>query len=1095
MNAKPFFACADFAMLRAPVHPAHRALDTCPDVAEGAPDEADRLIDYLRRAAAEPLLREAVSVSSSSLGRVLDRIAALDRPDGSRSDAPTPASRPAPGPPSPPPPSIAELRRAARALTGYRLRMAARCTPFGLMAGVATATFAEGGGEAAKVRFGTEHRRAVRPDRQWLTALLTDWERRPELLRQLRVTLNNLCFVRGRRLVLPYLPHAAGQPQSHRTVHEVSVRHTPALRLVTERARGPVRFSELERQLLASFPGASAEAVRRMLTQLVEKDILLTEARPPLEATDPLGHVLDVLGALPDASAVPELAELLSVRDALGDYARQEPGRGLAAWRAVTGRMARLRPAERLVQVDLALDADVTLPREVAAEAERAARLLWRLAPEERGPAHLRRYHEEFLERYSTDRLVPVKELLDPDIGLGAPAGYNMPPSHRFPRPEGVTETGRDRLLTELAQGSLLAGAAEVVLADDGADPVIRALSRSEGTPPASLELWTKLLADSPAALQAGDFRLVVTAGSQTAGGMFGRFAYLLPDETRAALAALARSVGHPNPEALPAQLTYQTSHSRSGNVSQVPQWLERKVPVAVYADPAAPGHLDLADLAVGADIGRLFVVDRRSGREVVPTAFHMLDSQWQAPNAARFLREISLSGVRRWRPWDWGLASHLPFLPRVRCGRTVLSQARWRATEAVRDAESPFERWAEAVAEWRSRWRVPERVCLSFSDQRLELDLTRPQHLRLLRRELGRRPGAELYEVEAGAEQDAGWLTGPLGTHRNEVVFPMVTRYGPRPARPAATTRPRDRLSPPRPAPAEHLPGGEWLYASVYCAAERQDELIATELPSLLHSLPPEGIDRWFFLRYRDQEQPQLRLRLHGDPGVLTAQGLPRLNEWVAGLRASGLARRLILDTYDPEAERYGGAEAIDAAERAFHADSLAVLEQLRLLDTGRLTVDPLLLAAANYVDLIRAFWPDDAGSPTPDGEPQWVRWLLGSYAKHGASAAYRVFRKRRRDAVALIDPYGDWASLRERPGGEAVLAAFARRAPAVAEYGRVLRRLSPPWAPPPQILNSLFHMHHNRLIGIDREGEQATYAIARGAVQAHRDRRRHNG
>ncbi|MFE7121846.1 lantibiotic dehydratase, partial [Streptomyces sp. NPDC057654] len=777
-----------------------------------------------------------------------------------------------------------------------------------LMAGVATAAFADGddvGDGAAKVRFGTEHRRAVRPDRQWLTALLTDWERRPELLRQLRVTLNNLCFVRGRRLVLPYLPHAADQVRAHRTVHEVSVRHTSALRLVTERARGPVRFGELERQLAESFPGAPAEAARRMLTQLVEKDILLTEARPPLEATDPLGHVLDALGALPDPTPVPELAELRSVRDALADYARQEAGQGLGPWRSVTGRMARLRPADRLVQVDLALDADVTLPREVAAEAERAARLLWRLAPEESGPAHLRQYHEAFLERYSTDRFVPVKELLDPDVGLGAPAGYNMPPSHRFARPEAVTETERDRLLTELAQESLLAGAAEVVLADDEDDPVIRALARSGGTPPASLELWTKLLADSPAALQDGDFRLVVTAGSQTAGGMFGRFAYLLPDETRAALAALARSVGHRNPEALPAQLSYQTSHSRSGNVSQVPQWLERKVPVAVYADPAAPGHLDLADLAVGADIQRLFVVDRRSGREVIPTAFHMLDSQWQAPNTARFLREISLSGVRRWRPWDWGLASSLPFLPRVRCGRTVLSQARWRATDAVRDTEAPFERWAEAVAAWRSRWRVPDRVCLSFSDQRLELDLTRPQHLRLLRRELGRRPGAELFEVEAGAGQDAGWLVGPLGTHRNEVVFPMVTRYGPQPAQPSrpaqpaqpaqldATAEPRNRLSPPRPAPAEHLPGGQWLYASVYCAAERQDELIATELPALLHSLPPEGVDRWFFLRYRDQEQPQLRLRLHGDPGVLAAQGLPRLHEWAAGLRASGLARR----------------------------------------------------------------------------------------------------------------------------------------------------------------------------------------------------------
>ncbi|MFE7119592.1 hypothetical protein ACFU99_29660, partial [Streptomyces sp. NPDC057654] len=72
MNAESLFACADFAMLRAPVHPAHRTRDSSPDVAEGAPDEAERLIDYLRRAAAEPLLREAVSVSSASLGLVLD---------------------------------------------------------------------------------------------------------------------------------------------------------------------------------------------------------------------------------------------------------------------------------------------------------------------------------------------------------------------------------------------------------------------------------------------------------------------------------------------------------------------------------------------------------------------------------------------------------------------------------------------------------------------------------------------------------------------------------------------------------------------------------------------------------------------------------------------------------------------------------------------------------------------------------------------------------------------------------------------------------------------------------------------------------------
>ena len=40
------------------------------------------------------------------------------------------------------------------------------------------------------------------------------------------------------------------------------------------------------------------------------------------------------------------------------------------------------------------------------------------------GIEHLRRYYDEFLDRYGTARLVPLKELLDGELGLGGPAGY-----------------------------------------------------------------------------------------------------------------------------------------------------------------------------------------------------------------------------------------------------------------------------------------------------------------------------------------------------------------------------------------------------------------------------------------------------------------------------------------------------------------------------------------------------------------------------------------------------------------------------------------------------------------------------------------------
>jgi lantibiotic biosynthesis protein len=141
---------------------------------------------------------------------------------------------------------------------------------------------------------------------------------------------------------------------------------------------------------------------------------------------------------------------------------------------------------------------------------------------------------------------------------------------------------------------------------------------------------------------------------------------------------------------------------------------------------------------------------------------------------------------------------------------------------------------------------------------------------------------------------------------------------------------------------------------------------------------------------------------------------------------------------------------------------------------------------------------WPDDLlvdRDPAHAPEPAWVDWLLKTYPKDSGGEAHRAFQERRREAVALIDPYGDWSGLRARPGGEALVASWARRAQAIAEYGSTLRRISPPWVTPSQVLNSLFHLHHNRLLGIDRQSEQATYAVARGAVQARRDRRRHLG
>ncbi|MGK5544076.1 lantibiotic dehydratase [Streptomyces sp. URMC 127] len=1029
------YACADVVLLRAAIRP----VDAAPDPA-GTPSP--------RRAAADGLLREAVALASPSLSAVLDKAAA---------GAPLTAK---------------EERRAERALARYALRMSERATPFGLMAGVATAGFAR----RPEFRWGERHTKSVRADMGWLTAVVSRLEEDQGVLAALRVTANDLCTVRGDRLVLGFVPVPAGVPLRRPVVREITVRRTAAVRRALELARTPVPWPELVRRMMQDFPAVAGETVQAMLTELVRRGVLLTELHPPMDDSDPLAHVLRLAARAGEGLSVRSrdvLRDLALVERELAGYATQAPGRGRAALALAEARMRRAHPAERLVQADLRLDVTARLPEAVRAEAERTAGVLATLAAARPGPRHLRAYHIRFLERYGTGRAVPVTELLDAERGLGVPEEYHAPASRFLPGAEGLDD--RDRLLLAWAQEAAAAGERELVL-DDARVARLTGAGRpsrddrgaAEGTrfaPPSSFDLVAEVRAASLEAMAEGRFRLLVGAVSAVAGAVAGRFAPALGEEARR-FGDVLRSVPARDPRAVRAQLTFRTLAGRAANVSRVPRWTDHVITVAAFADRASPYALGLDDLAVVATTDRLALVSAALAVEVVPTMPSMLSLRGNAPGVARFLAELPRSGESALPVWDWGAAAALPYLPRVRSGRSVLAPARWYPADpdlpaAVGDPATGPAEWRRLFTAWRERADVPDRVTAVHRDQRLTLDLTSDAHLELLRHEWRRRPTAHLQEAPWDEEYGSGWSAG----HRTEIAFPMVRTAAPEVAREPLAIPPRRR------AAAAHHPGSRWLYAKLYCSPERQDDILTTHLPGLLD----ESGTRWFYLRYADPD-PHLRLRFHGEPADLGGRLLPHLGKWAARLAGQGLCGRLALDTYDPELERYGGPSAMAAAEAAFDADSRACLEQLALLRAGTLSLDARLLAAANYIDLHHRFL----------GRPDGALRLLGEAGAPGHDDAPTTLRE---PARRLLDADGRWQALEHHPGGAELLRIWDRRAAAVASYGQLLRDLPPAerWGGQERALASLLHMHHNRLAGTGRTAERQSLALARAALRAH--------
>ncbi|MFG2480747.1 lantibiotic dehydratase [Streptomyces fagopyri] len=1016
MNGHPIYQALDFGMLRMPLFPVRNEL---PDIGAVAVEEATdvELRAFLSAVHRHPVLCEAVALASPALGDLLGRVA---RGEQLRRG---------------------HLRKAAVSATRYVIRAGTRSTPFGLFAGVAPVAF----GESASVRVGPDHVKHGRPGGAWLAGLLSSLERRPEVLRALDLVTNDALVAKGGGLHVP-LQSASGWRSGALASGRVVVRAQPFVLEAVAAARRPIGFGDLRDRLSDAFPDVAVSRVEDALARLVRSGVLLTSLRPPLDA-DPLDHLRRQLAGLPGLRIVEPL------RAAFADYGRTPVGQGYPALRSAVEPVGSA-DTSGAVQVDLRCDAQVVLPRTVAAEAARAVSLLWRIAPPEgRQHAVLRDYRDRFTERYGHEALIPLGELLDPERGLGAPewrpALADLADGRGSDTPGALR--ARAAVLAELAwpDGTYTC---EVELTPELADRLTRS---SPESPTPTTEVVCEVLATDVDAVERGDFRLVVRGGSAQAGALFGRFGHVLPELEDALKDAVAAGV----PEgSTPAQLFFQAPGGLAYSVAGTPRLVERVVSVGEFRSGAGADVLRADDLAVGVHEDGLYLASARTGQEIHLVNLNVLNPRMATAAEARFLRELMLDSGRKWAEWAWGPLARTPRLPRVRYGHTILVPERWRPSRAMQNEVGDWQRWKPAFEAWRVACEVPRNVQVGgLSDHRLALDLDRPAHQRLLWDELRRRPLSFVEESLAPAGSATGWSGG----HCTELVIPMRACAAPAARR---TTKPRAVT-----VPVVHPLAGEWLFARIDASPHLHDEILADHLPPLISALG-DSVDRWFFFRY-DDPSAHLRLRLHGVPDKLRSTAVPLLSDWAQELGRLGLAGGCELHPYRPETARYGGSETFAEAEAVFQADSEVVLTQLSLSRAKALGPDRQLMTALNLVAMVRGMLPQD-----------WAGWLLRAIPRD----CYReAFRNRRGELRALVELGGDVA---RQCGGDLLAAAWLRRDRDLSRYARALERQpSGPASGDPldRALRSLMHTHHIRAVGIDRPSEGAAYALARGVAE----------
>jgi thiopeptide-type bacteriocin biosynthesis protein len=942
-------------------------------------------------------------------------------------------------------------RRTEQGLVRYFLRMATRPTPFGLFSGCTA------GSVGARTRLALEardgYRRHSRLDMDYLHALCEHLVRDPEIRPQLIFRPNSSLYEAAGRLRF-----AESRVRGRlRTYHLVAFDAVDALRETLQRAAGGARLCELAEALVAS--DAEGEITREdadaFLSDVVDNQLLLADLALPVTGEESTGGLLRQLEAI--AAAGEARMRLAQAERALAGI-DASPALATERYRGIASALEPLGvPVElsRLFQVDLIKPPrEVGLGDAVVAEIARGVEILCN-SSRQRGGRALDEFRGAFVERYGSDREVPLFEALDEESGIGYERSNNVA-AEASPMLAGLTlRRNADRMqltwgnseaaMLRLLTRALAAGEMEVALTDDDvarlANPTLQ-----PGRPalPDAFHASVTLAASSAEAIARGDYRVLLHFASGPSGArMLGRFCHADP----AIHAGVEKHIAAEEalrPGACFAEIVHLPA-GRIGNILARPVLRQYEIPFLGRSGAPSDRQIPLDDLLVTVSGDRIRLRSKRLDCEVIPRLTTAHNTNAESLGVYRFLAALQQGvGIQ----WDWGPLDAMSFLPRVVSGRVVLERARWRvsATEIKPIAAAGGAVRFRLAQQFRTERRMPRYVVLADGDQELLLDFDNALALDAVIDLIRNRH--ELLLTELYPAPDELCANGPEGRFVHELIVPFTRRA------PAASVAVEQPKTPTRLVPRSFPPGSEWLYAKFYSGTATADRVLMEELAPLAAEVVADGAARrWFFIRYADPAW-HLRIRFQGDPRQLRAVVQPALQLAAERVIGSGMAWKVQFDTYEREVERYGGPEAIELMEEIFFRDSEAVVAMLASCsgDAAGGMRGPLMAAG---IDALFADFGHDPAARLKLAEAS-RNHFAGQYQYEALRAPLADrFRRERQAFQRLLDEPAAVPALRKRSeaiaGAAAELMARERR-------GRLQLPLQ-------TILPSLVHMFVNRL------------------------------
>lgn len=930
------------------------------------------------------------------------------------------------------PQSIKKYNNLKHSLLKYFIRSTVRTTPYGYFASVGMGHFSD------KTNMEINNQIVdLKVDNEWANNVIYEIEVQEHLYRKLKFKFNTTCYRSGNRYKNPYFSnYGRGKQDDDQIITENSIKYSPLIDIVKDVSKEFTYYEDIKKKIILHYDGINEELVDITLKELIENEYLLSELRIPAYCEDSLKHILHVLESVEYGEE--KYYHLLNLKKDIDEF--KEEGSQIVLEQAYN-RMKLLFETTNYFALNLGYRySNSELSSEVKNKIEALAEILSSLYVKY---DTLKKFKEEFMEKYGTNVEVPLIDIIDVNNfnGLSYLEDVKI---NEDDREKGIQRVFRDRI--EIAA---LNGNKNVFL------------YRND---------FLKFIDENEKFVKSFDINIFVThnnskyglyvgpnIGSNRAGNMVQRFVDCLDqDEINLYNQLYDNKLLNIEDEYMLVELRDFPVSGRNRNIINNNKNYKYYITFACCDEKKEEITIDDIYMSLSRD-GKIFLKSKKYGKKIKFVTDNMLNSRLNN-KIAQLLKRIAQDSEKYPEDRLFLPGIKYKYVPRIVVEDIVISPRKW--TFGIEDISvNCYEEFKNEFNKIVKEYQMDEELYYVIADNRMIVNIQRDDDMHILFLGMKRNKQISFQEIEENLFKGAIVKNVFQEKLINECVFSVISSDKIEHSNITSVELCDDKRS--------FLLGDDgWIYFKLYGIQNRSDEIIGKYIFALLEKL--DNPDH-FFIRYYDNKGEHLRIRIKFNNEHIAYSKLEVIINWAKGLINSRVINSIIFDIYEREINRYGGKEVIEACERVFFKDS-KLIESFYAINKK---MEPSILEEY-YIKGIAFILRN-----LTDSEDEMFSIInMGNYSAEKYRKKYRKNHKKYINYIneILDDKANGYFTNIEALDEKEALINYKFQLKEQFANGKCTNDYF-------RIVNSIMHMYCNRLTG-NRELEEEYFALVRHAL-----------